>query len=213
MSQSDLAKRPYHWGERGYRQGSRPATGASPWRGENLSSRAGTDKRRKRLKQDLERETKKSIFESRSDGRVRCRRGASPRFKSLPGPIDGLVMNAGGAGGKAPMALTKDGVTYSVRFQRLGARCPAGWFDPLRATDSGGGLPRKRSRLRRSEAGHEAARSSHVIRSGVCGRLHRQELRRHKVRLRARVWRGQVCRRICGWPRQLGKIPLSGWSP
>ena len=70
-------------------------------------------------KQDLERETKKSVFEivlmDVSDvGAVRS------ALKSLPGPIDGLVMNAGGAGGKTPMALTKDGVTYLFASNILG---------------------------------------------------------------------------------------------
>ena len=70
-------------------------------------------------KQDLERETKKSIFEivlmDVSDvGTVRS------AIKTLPEPIDGLVMNAGGAGGKTPMALTKDGVTYLFASNVLG---------------------------------------------------------------------------------------------
>lgn len=70
-------------------------------------------------KQDLERDTKKSIFEivliDVSD--VNAVRSA---INSLPGPIDGLVMNAGGAGGKTPMALTKDGVTYLFASNVLG---------------------------------------------------------------------------------------------
>ena len=41
-------------------------------------------------------------------------------LQSLPGPIDGLVMNAGGAGGKTPMALTKAGVTYPFASNVLG---------------------------------------------------------------------------------------------
>ena len=70
-------------------------------------------------KQELERETKKTIFEivlmDASD--VSTVRSA---IKSLPGPIDGLVMNAGGAGGKTPLALTKDGVTYLFASNVLG---------------------------------------------------------------------------------------------
>ena len=70
-------------------------------------------------KQELERETKKSVFEivlmDVSD--VSAVRFA---ISSLPGPIDGLVMNAGGAGGKTPMALTKDGVTYLFASNVLG---------------------------------------------------------------------------------------------
>ena len=39
---------------------------------------------------------------------------------SLPEPIDDLVMNAGGIGGKTPLALTKDGVTHIFAANVLG---------------------------------------------------------------------------------------------
>lgn len=38
----------------------------------------------------------------------------------LPGPIDALIMNAGGAGGKTPEKLTKDGVTELTASNLLG---------------------------------------------------------------------------------------------
>ena len=41
-------------------------------------------------------------------------------LKTLSGPIDALVMNAGGAGGKTPLALTKDGVTEIFAANVLG---------------------------------------------------------------------------------------------
>ena len=70
-------------------------------------------------KQELERKTGKSIFKiilmDVSD--VSNVRSALP---SLEGPIDALVMNAGGSGGKTPLALTKDGVTQIFATNVLG---------------------------------------------------------------------------------------------
>ena len=70
-------------------------------------------------KQELERATGKSIFKivlmDVSDlGSVRS------ALKSLQEPIDAVVMNAGGMGGKTPLALTKDGVTHMFAANILG---------------------------------------------------------------------------------------------
>ena len=70
-------------------------------------------------KQELEQKTGKSIFKilimDVSDlGSVRS------AIQSLQGPIDALVMNAGGSGGKTPLALTKDGVTQIFATNVLG---------------------------------------------------------------------------------------------
>ncbi len=70
-------------------------------------------------KKDLERETGKSIFKiiimDVSDvGAVRS------ALKALQGPIDAVVLNAGGIGGKTPMGLTRDGVTNIFAANVLG---------------------------------------------------------------------------------------------
>jgi NAD(P)-dependent dehydrogenase (short-subunit alcohol dehydrogenase family) len=69
-------------------------------------------------KQDLEQQTGRKIFESVI---VDTTDFDSIRavVDSLPG-IDALVMNAGGVGGKTPMDMTKDGVTYSFGVNVLG---------------------------------------------------------------------------------------------
>ncbi len=41
-------------------------------------------------------------------------------INGIDGPVDALVMNAGGSGGKNPMALTKDGVTQIFASNLLG---------------------------------------------------------------------------------------------
>ena len=62
---------------------------------------------------------------------------------AINGSLDALVMNAGRIGGKTPMDLTADGVTYLVRDERSWSR-----RSPRRAADRGptwrgGGLRRK----------------------------------------------------------------------
>ena len=70
-------------------------------------------------KQELERKTGKSSFRivlmDLSD-LASVRSG----MLELDGSIDGLVMNAGGAGGRTPLALTKDGVTEIFASNVLG---------------------------------------------------------------------------------------------
>jgi NAD(P)-dependent dehydrogenase (short-subunit alcohol dehydrogenase family) len=70
-------------------------------------------------KADLETATGRRIFEivvmDVSDpGSVRA------GLAGVDGPIDAVVMNAGGVGGKTPMALTADGVTYVFAQNVLG---------------------------------------------------------------------------------------------
>jgi len=93
-----------------------------------LAMIAGTEKiylacrnkdRAKAAKKDLEETTGKSIFEivimdvSNPDS-VRS------AVKALDGPIDALVMNAGGMGGKEPGKITPDGVTQLFAANVLG---------------------------------------------------------------------------------------------
>ena len=70
-------------------------------------------------KEELEKKTGKSIFKivlmDVSD--LSNVRGA---IRGLQGPVDALVMNAGGSGGKTPLALTKDGVTQIFATNVLG---------------------------------------------------------------------------------------------
>ena len=70
-------------------------------------------------KQELETKTGKSIFRivlmDVSD--VSHVRSA---IRGLEGPVDALVMNAGGSGGKTPLALTNDGVTQIFATNVLG---------------------------------------------------------------------------------------------
>ncbi len=70
-------------------------------------------------KQELEQKTGKSIFKivlmDVSD--VSNVRSA---MRGLQGSVDALVMNAGGSGGKTPLALTKDGVTQIFATNVLG---------------------------------------------------------------------------------------------
>jgi len=72
-----------------------------------------------RARKDLEAVTGKSVFEiivmDLAD--AASVRGA---LSSLSEPIDDLVMNAGGSGGKTPLALTKDGVTQIFASNVLG---------------------------------------------------------------------------------------------
>ena len=70
-------------------------------------------------KKELEQKTGKSVFKivlmDVSDvSNVRA------AIRSLQGPIDALVMNAGGTGGKTPLALTKNGVTQIFAVNVLG---------------------------------------------------------------------------------------------
>ena len=70
-------------------------------------------------KQELEQKTGKSVFKivlmDVSDVSA-----VQSSLQTLQEPIDGLVMNAGGTGGKTPMALTKDGVTQIFATNVLG---------------------------------------------------------------------------------------------
>ncbi len=73
----------------------------------------------KTAKQELEQKTSKTCFKfilmDVSDvGNVRS------ATRRLDGPVDALVMNAGGSGGKTPLALTKDGVTQIFATNVLG---------------------------------------------------------------------------------------------
>ena len=75
--------------------------------------------RARAAKQELEKKTGKSVFKivlmDVSDlSQVRA------AVRGLEGSIDALVMNAGGAGGKTPLALTKDGVTQIFAANVLG---------------------------------------------------------------------------------------------
>ena len=94
-------------------------------------------------KKDLETLTGKPVFEiilmDLSDA-------ASVRvaLSSLSEPIDHLVMNAGGSGGKTPLALTKDGGDADFCIERARARGPARRTDPVRPAQGGGGLCRQR---------------------------------------------------------------------
>jgi NAD(P)-dependent dehydrogenase (short-subunit alcohol dehydrogenase family) len=70
-------------------------------------------------KKELEEQTGKSIFEivimDMSD-----LNSVRKAVASLKTPIDALIMNAGGSGGKTPLALTKDGVTTIFATNVLG---------------------------------------------------------------------------------------------
>jgi len=83
-------------------------------------------------------------------------------LSSLHEPIDDLVMNAGGAGGKTPLALTKDGVT-EIFVQRPGARRVARWIDRGRQVGKGRSLRRERSGARLPAAGDEATDPGDVL--------------------------------------------------
>jgi NAD(P)-dependent dehydrogenase (short-subunit alcohol dehydrogenase family) len=77
------------------------------------------DARARAAKQELEQQTGKRIFKiilmDVSDvGNVRS------ALNGLQEPIDALVMNAGGAGGKTPLRLTRDGVTEIFATNVLG---------------------------------------------------------------------------------------------
>jgi NAD(P)-dependent dehydrogenase (short-subunit alcohol dehydrogenase family) len=70
-------------------------------------------------KQELEAKTKRSIFkiviiDVSDNSSVRA------ALATLPAPVDALIMNAGGSGGKTPMALTRDGVTELFAQNVLG---------------------------------------------------------------------------------------------
>jgi NAD(P)-dependent dehydrogenase (short-subunit alcohol dehydrogenase family) len=73
----------------------------------------------RKAKQELEEKTHRKIFTiilmDLSDPES-VRAG----LRKLDGPIDALVMNAGGFGGRTPMALTKDGVTHIFASNVLG---------------------------------------------------------------------------------------------
>jgi NAD(P)-dependent dehydrogenase (short-subunit alcohol dehydrogenase family) len=71
------------------------------------------------VKRELETQTKRSIFKIVI---VDVANLASVRalLSSLHEPIDAVVLNAGGSGGKTPMSLTSDGVTYLFAQNVLG---------------------------------------------------------------------------------------------
>ena len=68
---------------------------------------------------DLERSTGRSIFEIALMD-VSDPRSVTAAIPSIEGPVDALVMNAGGSGGPTPMALTADGVTQLFASNVLG---------------------------------------------------------------------------------------------
>jgi NAD(P)-dependent dehydrogenase (short-subunit alcohol dehydrogenase family) len=67
----------------------------------------------------LEAETRRSVFELAIID-VADLRSVQSAVTSLPEPVDALVMNAGGAGGKDPAARTVDGVTQIFAVNVLG---------------------------------------------------------------------------------------------
>ena len=70
-------------------------------------------------KADLEARTGKSIFEIVSMD-VSDPSSVRAAIRSIHRPVDALVMNAGGIGGREPLALTKDGVTQVFALNLLG---------------------------------------------------------------------------------------------
>lgn len=82
-----------------------------------LACRNETKARAARLA--LEQETGKSCFRilSMDMSELASVRSA---IRGLEEPVDALVMNAGGSGGKTPLALTKDGVTHIFASNVLG---------------------------------------------------------------------------------------------
>ena len=70
-------------------------------------------------KQDLEQKTGRSIFEIVLMD-VSDPNSVRSALSSIKEPIDALVMNAGGSGGKMPLALTKNGVTAIFAQNVLG---------------------------------------------------------------------------------------------
>ncbi len=70
-------------------------------------------------KQELEQKTGKSVFEIVLMD-VSDLKSVQTAIRTLGGSIDALVMNAGGSGGKTPLALTKDGVTQIFATNVLG---------------------------------------------------------------------------------------------
>lgn len=55
-------------------------------------------------------------------------------LRNLDAPVDAVVMNAGGLGGKSPMTLTRYGVTNIFALQRTRPCSPARNHDPERST-------------------------------------------------------------------------------
>ena len=70
-------------------------------------------------KQELEKKTGKSLFKIVLMD-VSDVSHVQSAIRGLQGPVDALVMNAGGSGGKTPLALTKDGVTQIFATNVLG---------------------------------------------------------------------------------------------
>ncbi len=113
-------------------------------------------------------------------------------LNALKDPIDALVMNAGGSGGKTPLALTADGVTEIFGSNVLGH---VALLEGLLGADQLGGTA--------VYVGSEAARG--FPKMGIkrpalptssvqdfVGRHHRQGLCRQKVRWGAGVRRSQI---------------------
>ena len=73
----------------------------------------------KAAKQELERKTGQSCFRIVLMD-VSDVAGVRSAISEIDGPVDALVMNAGGSGGKTPLALTKDGVTEIFASNVLG---------------------------------------------------------------------------------------------
>ena len=70
-------------------------------------------------KQELEQKTGKSCFRTLSMD-VSDLASVRSAVRGLEEPVDALVLNAGGSGGKTPLALTKDGVTHIFASNVLG---------------------------------------------------------------------------------------------
>ncbi len=75
----------------------------------------------------------------------------------IDGSLDAVVMNAGGMGGKTPMALTPDGATYMFASERSWPRRPPRDAPGRGPTWRGGGLRRKRGSQGNPENGVQAA--------------------------------------------------------
>ncbi len=75
--------------------------------------------RARAAKQELERKTGKACFHILPMD-VSDLASVRSGMRGLTGPVDALVMNAGGSGGKAPLALTKNGVTEIFASNVLG---------------------------------------------------------------------------------------------
>ncbi len=149
------------------------------------------ESRAKAAEQELRTRTGKSCFkivlmDVSSPASVRS------SLSTLKDPIDALVMNAGGSGGKTPLALTRRWSHRDLRLKRAGPRRFAGGSAGCRSTPRYRGLCGQRGSSRLSKDGHQAAGAADVIGTGLLGRHHRQGLCRQEVRWGAGVCRSQI---------------------